>query len=146
MAYAFGVLRSLRAPKAKTVIWAHNYHLAKGENDGGRPMGIFLARDLGRSYVDFALTAHDIAIDWPGIGCGPIALRLDGSVEQRLHALGGQALVVDLAVPGGTSSPYLPPGEYFLGDIRSDPRQLYNGILYLEDSPKMTPLAWPSCR
>jgi erythromycin esterase len=145
MAAAFGVLRSLRAPKAKTVIWAHNYHLAKGENDGGHPMGIFLARSLGRSYVNFALTAHDIAIDWPNIGCGPISRILDGSVEQRLRDLGAQALVVDLAFPGA-SSPYLPPGEYFLGDIRIDPRQLYNGILYLETSPKMTPTAWASCR
>ena len=77
-------------------------------------MGIFLARDLGRSYVNFALTAYDIAIDWPGVGCGPPSrLRLDGSVEQRLHALGGQALLVDLAVPGDLRSPYLPPGEYF---------------------------------
>ena len=47
MAHAFGVLRSLRAPKAKTVVWAHNYHLAKGENDGGHPMGLFLAREPG---------------------------------------------------------------------------------------------------
>ena len=146
MAHAFDVLRSLRAPKAKTVVWAHNDHLAKGENGGGRPMGIFLARSLGRSYVNFALTAYNTSIDWTGLGCGlePL-LHLDGSVEQRLHDLGEQALVVDLAFRGA-SPPYLPPGEHFLGDIRIDPRQLYNGILYLEDSPKMTPLAWPSCR
>ena len=71
MAYAFGVLRSLRAPKAKMVVWAHNDHLAKVvHRRRAVPMGIFLARSLGTSYVNFALTAYNTAIDWTGLGCG----------------------------------------------------------------------------
>jgi erythromycin esterase-like protein len=145
MAYAFGVLRGQRFPKARTVIWAHNFHLAKEPLYGQHPMGSYLVQSLGKSYVDFALVAHQMNIDWLGVGCGPRDLPFPNSVENRLHELGPPTLLVDLAFPG-TTDPYLPPGEYGLGFYRMDPRQFYNGIFYLDISPKMTPLAWPSCQ
>jgi hypothetical protein len=109
-------------------------------------MGSYLARSLKKSYVNIALAAHEVDIDWPGIGCGSADPSPSGdSVEELLHALGEPTLLVDLAFPG-TREPYIPPGERELGDYLVNPPQLYNGILYLEVSPKMTPLAWPSCR
>ncbi len=145
MAYAFGVLRGLRFPKARTIVWAHNFHLARGTIAETQPMGSYLARSLKKSYVNIALVAHEVDIDWIGIGCGPAASPSEGSVEELLHALGEPTLLVDLAFPG-TRHPYIPPGERDLGDYPVNPSQLYNGVLYLEVSPRMTPLAWPSCR
>jgi erythromycin esterase len=146
MAYALQVLRNLRFPKVKVVVWAHNSHIARSVLPAGeRPMGSHLAAALGSSYVNLALTAHEVAIDWPGIGCGSVQVRTTGSVEEPLHALGEEALLVDLRFPG-TSDPYLPRGTYFLGSRSLVPHDLYTGIVYLERSPKMTPLSWRSCQ
>jgi erythromycin esterase-like protein len=145
MAYAFGVLRALRFPKAKTIVWAHNFHLAKGTITRKQTMGSYLAASLGKSYADIALVAHEVDIDWLRIGCGPADPPFPGSVEEILHALGEPALLVDLAFPG-TQDPYIPPGVRGLGYYFVNPAQLYNGVLYLDVSPKMTPLAWPSCQ
>jgi len=146
MAYAFQVLRAQRFPKAKVAAWAHNSHIARSVLPGGeRPMGSHLAAALGSNYVNLALASHEVAIDWPGIGCGAISVRTAGSVEEPLHQLGEAALLVDLRFPG-TDSPYLPRGNYYLGSRLLAPHDLYTGILYLESSPKMTPTAWRSCR
>jgi erythromycin esterase-like protein len=145
MAYAFGALRALRAPKARTVIWAHNAHLAKGMISNEHPMGSFLAQSLGSSYANFALAAHVMEIDWRGVGCGSATPTFRKSVEELLHALDKPALLVDLAFPGAPD-PYIPPGNLGLGYYVLDPHQLYNGVVYLDVSPKMTPLAWPSCQ
>ncbi len=145
MAYAFGVLRGLRFPNARTVVWAHNFHLAKGPLSGKVTMGSYLAQGLGKSYVDLALAAHETDIDWPGVGCGPANPPFPNSVEALLYALGEPTLLVDLAFPG-TQDPYIPPGLHRLGNLVMDPPQLYDGVLYLDVSPKMTPLAWPSCQ
>jgi len=145
MASVFGALRAVRAPKAKTVIWAHNAHLAKGRIGLKQPMGTFLAQSLGGSYADFALAAHEVDIDWLNVGCGLFEPPSLDSVEELLHALAEPALLVDLAFPG-TTDPYIPPRLLGLGYFLTIPQQSYNGIIYLDVSPKMTPLAWPSCQ
>jgi erythromycin esterase-like protein len=147
MAYAFQALRAMRFPRAKIAVWAHNSHISRAvhPSNGGRVMGMYLAESLKGNYVNLSLASYRTAIDWLSLGCGPIDVQLDGSVEAPLHDLGHAALLVDLDFRG-TSEPYLPPGEYFLGSRRMDPRAHYDGILYLEDSPKMTPTGWrPSC-
>ena len=146
MAYALRTLRALRFPKVKVVVWAHNSHIARGILPAGeRPMGSHLAAALGSSYANFALTAHEVSIDWPGVGCGSVLRPGASSIEEPLHALGEEALLVDLRFPG-TSDPYLPRGTYLLGGRSLVPHDLYTGILYLERSPKMTPTAWRSCQ
>jgi erythromycin esterase-like protein len=114
MAYAFGALRSLRAPKARTVVWAHNFHLAKGAIGNKQPMGSFLAQSLGSSYVNFALAAHEMEIDWINVGCGAATSPYLDSVEDLLYALDKPALLVDLAFPG-TTDPYIPSRTLGLG-------------------------------
>ncbi len=144
MAYAFLTLRSLRAPRARTVIWAANMHVSRFTlPDGSRPMGSFLAAALRRDYVSFALGAYETEIDYPQFGCGPV-VRPENTVEERLHELGENALLVDLAFPG-TRDPYLPRGFYDMNIGLMEPHRHYNGFLYLEHSPKMHPLQWPSC-
>ncbi len=145
MAYAFNVLRGLRFPNARTVVWAHNFHLAKRPVSGEVTMGSYLAQGLGKSYVDLALVAHETDIDWIGVGCGPFIPPFPNSVESLLYTLGEPALLVDLAFPGA-QAPFIPSGLRGLGNLVVDPPQLYDGVLYLDVSPKMTPLAWPSCQ
>jgi hypothetical protein len=108
-------------------------------------MGSHLATALGSSYVNFALAAFQTEIDWPGVGCGTALRPGEGSVEEPLHALGEEALLVDLRFPG-TSDPYLPHGAYSIGTRHVVPHDLYTGILYLERSPAMTPVNRLPCR
>jgi erythromycin esterase len=145
MAYAFMTQRALRAPKARTVIWAANMHVSRAPlPSGARPMGSFLAAALRRDYLSFALGAYEAEIDYPQFGCGLVERR-ENSVEERLHGLGEEALLVDLAFPG-TRTPYLPRGFYNMGEDLLEPHRDYNGIFYLEHSPKMHPLVWGACR
>jgi len=143
MAYAFLTLRALRFPKARTMIWAANLHVARAAlPNGARPMGSFLAAALGRNYLTFALTAYETEVDYPGFfPCGAVD-RPAGSVEERLHEIGEEALLVDL----GTRNPYLPSGVLPMGTFLLEPYRDFNGLFYLERSAKMHPLRWPSCR
>ncbi|HKH47224.1 MAG TPA: erythromycin esterase family protein [Thermoanaerobaculia bacterium] len=145
MAYAFLTQRALRAPRARTVIWAANMHVSRAVlPNGARPMGSFLAAALRRDYVSFALGAYETEIDFPGLPCGAVERR-ENTVEERLHELGEDALLVDLAFPG-TRDPYLPRGFYNMGIDLLEPHREFNGIFYLEHSPKMHPLRWNPCR
>jgi erythromycin esterase-like protein len=147
MAYAFQAIRRLRFPKAKVAVWAHNSHISKAPRpgDNGIPMGMHLASALGKSYVNLGLAAHEVSIDWPGIGCGPVDL-LGNSIEQILHDLGQGDLLVDLDFPGG-QPPLLSPGTFInLGNRRMVPRDHFDGLLYLEASPGMVPLRWAPCQ
>jgi erythromycin esterase len=142
MAYAFQAFRKLRHPRAKIAVWAHNSHIshAPRPGDGGIPMGMHLTRAFGRSYVNFGLAAREVAIDWPSVGCGRQSLG-SGSVEDVFHDVGQGDLLIDL------DGPLLEPGvNYLLGNRRMVPREHYDGVLYLEQSPKMTPLRWGSCQ
>lgn len=147
MAYAFQAIRGLRFPKAKVAVWAHNSHISKAPRpfDGGIPMGVHLARALGKGYVNLGLAAHDVSIDWPEVGCGPVELRGD-TLEQILHDLGSGDLLVDLDFPRGRP-PLLPPDTFImLGNAYMVPRNHFDGLLYLEVSPAMAPLRWAACR
>ena len=148
MAYTLMAIRSLRFPKAKTAVWAHNFHLARTVRtaDGPMSMGTYLDQALGSSYVNLALAASEVSIDWPSVGCGPVPPPGLSSMERMLDSLDGDYLLVDLRFPGG-DPPFLDPEHlYSLGGDLMIPRQQFNGILYLNRSPKMTPLTWPSCQ
>lgn len=147
MAYAFQAIRGLRFPKARVAVWAHNSHISKAPRpgDNGIPMGMHLASALGKSYINLGLAAHDVSIDWPGIGCGPVDL-LGNSIEQLLQDLGHGDLLVDLDVPG-VQPPLLSPGTFVrLGNRLMVPRDHFDGLLYLEVSPRMVPLRWAPCQ
>lgn len=148
MAYALRTLRALRFPKSKIAVWAHNSHVSRDAHpiNGGRPMGSFLAAALGAAYASVGLAAWEVGIDWPGVGCGLISVLTDGSAEQVLHNLGETALLLDLDFPGA-AEPLLEPGaSYYLGSRFMVPRQHFDGLVFLESSPKMTPTLRASCQ
>jgi erythromycin esterase-like protein len=144
MAYAFLTLRGLRFPKAKTVVWAANSHISRtGLPDGTRPMGSHLAAALGRNYVNFAITAYETRVHGSN-SCRTVAAP-EGSVEERFHDLGEEALFVDLAFPG-TRNPFLARGRYPMGWDTVEPHRNYTGLLFLEHAEAMNPLTWPACQ
>lgn len=99
----------MKAPGAKTVVWAANSHVARHELPRGeRPIGSHLADAFGDGYVTFALAAHHTEIDFPGFGCGPVR-RTPGSIEHKLAVLDEDALLVD------TRTRFLRRGNYTMG-------------------------------
>ena len=102
-------------------------------------MGSHLAAALGRGYVSFAVTAYETEIDFPGFGCGLVE-RTPGSVEDRLHKIGEEFLLMDMA-----RSNYLKRGTYPLGIFQFQPRKNFTGIFFLEHSERMTAVGRPPC-
>lgn len=79
------------------------------------------------------------------MGCGQAPIRTAGSAEKVLHDLGETALLLDLDFPGA-ADPLLARGaEYYLGSRPMVPHDHYNGLIFLETSPKMTPTRWVPC-
>jgi erythromycin esterase-like protein len=140
MAKVFFLLREKNFPKARTVVWGANIHVARAPvPNGARPMGSFLAAKLGGGYMSFALAAYHSEVD---TGRCEVREAVPGSVEDRLHALGEDALLVDLA----RSSYLRPRAIYEMGTYPFQPRRHFNGILFLETSERMRPIAWEPCR
>jgi erythromycin esterase-like protein len=140
MAKVFFLLREKNFPKAKTVVWAANIHVARAlVPNGALPMGSFLAAKLGRGYVNFALAAYHAELD---LGACEVREAVPGSIEDRLHKIGEDALLVDLA----RSKVLKPRAIYEMGTFPFQPRKHFNGILFLENSDRMVPTAWPPCK
>jgi erythromycin esterase-like protein len=141
MAYAFFAMQAMKAPGAKTVVWADNSHVARVTlPTGERPMGSYLATALGKGYVTFAIAAYTTEVDHPLAPCGAVK-RTPGSVEDRLNKLGKDALLLDT-----TRSRFLKRGTYTIGSWKAQPHKAYNGIIWLKHSAKMHPLLWPACQ
>ena len=110
-------------------------------------MGTLLRQSQGTRYLAIALGADETNVDW---GEGPTACGLvaaygrPGSYEQALRDLGLGDLLVDLRA-GGVVPGVLPDGEHALGDATIDIRSQFDALLYLDVSPKMSPLAWAPC-
>lgn len=148
MAYVVQAIRDLRFPHARTVLWAHNGHLAKDVDEAGYiavEMGTLLAKELKSQYAAIGLVARETYIDWRNVGCGlvddfPLTPR---TVESHFHGLGpGVGVLADLK-----HEKLFQSGAYYLvGSVPMRPVEQFDAILYLESSPKMHPLAWPSCQ
>jgi hypothetical protein len=72
----------------------------------------------------------------------PVRDAVPGSIEDRLHALGEETLLVDLA----RSSYLRPRAIYEMGTYPFQPRRHFNGIIFMETSERMQPTAWAPCR
>ena len=144
MAYAFHAMRAMKAPNAKTMVWAANSHVARRPLVTGEvPLGAHLANAFGSNYRSFALNAFTTEIDLPGFGCGPVARQPD-SLEDALALVlaaqgGAPAVLVD------TGSVILPPRVYATGIDQLRPHNEYNGLIFLDRSPKFHPLIWAPC-
>jgi erythromycin esterase len=144
MATTFQRIRKLKAGSARTAIWAHNSHIAKqsGLTMGLTTMGTFLDADMGHQYANVALTSAAPEINWRGLFCGPIYVQ-PSSAERRLQTLGEDFLLVDLDF-NGDQEPFLSDTPISIGYLWTLPRQQYDGLIYLHESPMMTPLRWPA--
>jgi erythromycin esterase len=148
MAYVAQAIHDVRFPRARTALWAHNAHLVKNADAtdfAGVEMGTLLAKTLKKKYAVIGLVAHETSIDWLDRDCGAVDLSTgDGSIEQDLLGFNAApGLLVDL-----TARPPVPqPGAtYTVGGASMVPVEQFNALLFLEVSPKMHPLAWPSCQ
>jgi erythromycin esterase-like protein len=139
MAKVFLYLRERDFPNAKAVVWAANMHVSKARMPNtGLPMGAHLAAALGRKYVNFAIAAWESGVDY---GLCDTYMGVPGSVEERLHDLGEDALLMDFS----KSNRLRRRGVYEMGSLRFRPRLDFNGILFLEKSERMMPLLWNPC-
>ena len=139
MAYAFHVRRAMKAPGAKTALWAADVHIAKNLlPEGQQPLGSHLEASLGADYVSFAITAFESEVPRAAGVCG-LADRHPGSAEERLAAYGHETL---LAVPRGARNDEVLPLGYWIYRPFAD----FDGIFFLEHSPSMTPLLYAPCR
>jgi erythromycin esterase-like protein len=151
MAYLAIALRELYFPHEKVMLWAHNGHLIRDTfayNGFVGGMGEHLDAELGRDYVAIGQAAYETSTDWATVGlCGVQDILLEPSIEGFLHDLDEPFLLLDLD-PRGSHPGFLDPDAvYSIGG--SDPlilRTHYDAVLYQDVSPKMDPLAWPSCQ
>lgn len=140
MAYAFHVRRAMKAPNAKTALWAADVHIAQNLlPNGEQPLGSHLEAVLGSDYVSFAITAYQTEVPRSAGVCG-LAERKPGSTEERLATYGHQTL---LARPrrGARQYPILPMGFFTFRPFAD-----FDGIFFLAHSPSMHPLLYPGCR
>ncbi|HEY0143848.1 MAG TPA: erythromycin esterase family protein [Thermoanaerobaculia bacterium] len=140
MAYAFHARRAMKAPNAKTALWAADIHVAQNRLPGGElPLGSHLETALGAGYVSFAITAYESYLPNPSGVCG-LAARTAGSAEEQLARYGHQTMLV--RPRGGAPQYQVMP----LGFRNFRPFADFDGIIFLARSPAMHPPGWPPCR
>lgn len=143
MAYAFHVMRGMNAPDAKTMVWAANSHVARAPLVTGEvPMGSHLADTFGEKYANFALNAFVTEVDYGT--CGEVQRQPD-SLEDALEPVRAaqNASIVLLDTRDGSS---LEHRVYASGIDQLRPHLEYDGIIFMDRSPKFRPLFRPPCR
>ena len=146
MAYVLRAMQSLRLPKnTKLVAWAHNFHVSKApmENHGlANTMGTFLSAMLGSKYFVVGLIGWQVSYDQPGGFCGTGRQPAPTSLEAKLHGLGEDHLLSDPKV----GSPVFDPGTAMpVSGFLVVPQDHYDAFVFLEESPRMTPVGRPPC-
>jgi len=149
MAAVFADARARSLAGKKTIVWAHNYHLAKqhtavtvGYPAGAKNMGEVVATEMGASYAAVALVGWDVQINWPGQGVGHLADPSADAYEVLLHALKHPSLFVRLdrttgPLAGDVSRPVGTPSEETIV-----PRHQFDAFFYVDVSPPMTHVGW----
>jgi len=140
MAYTFHLQRAMKAPGAKTVLWAADIHVAQNVVPNGvRPLGSHLEAALSGDYVSFAITAYESLLPSGTGACIPAA-RTPGSAEERLATYGYDTL---LARPrGGVKNYEVLPMGFFTFRPFAD----FDGVIFLKRSPAMRPILGQGCR
>jgi erythromycin esterase len=142
MAYAFHVMRAMSAPNAKTMVWAANSHVARGPLVTGEvTLGTHLGNFFGANYVTFALNAFVTEVDFGS--CGPVAREPD-SLEDALEPIRAAQNAPAILVETRGSS-ILTPRAYATGIDQLRPHLEYNGLIFMQHSPKFHPLLWAPC-
>jgi len=134
MAYDIDAFHDMLAPGKKTILWAHNAHLANNlaavpaEQGGFHNMGSYLMQRHGADYAPIALVGWNVVYHWPGQGIATIDQPIAGSGEDLLHAkFAGQAALVDL------HQSFFKPGQvYQLWQADMVPAEQYRGLIFLD--------------
>lgn len=146
MAEVFGRLRAAHFPDQKTVLWAHNFHVAHDHAAVGASvaapgvvtMGTFLKDKLDDDYQAVALIGYRVGVNWPGAAGWGIYDAHPSSAEGLLRGLGRQNLFIDLdAATGGF---FVPGDEYQFGHINTEliiPSDQYRAAFYIGYSEPM---------
>ena len=139
MAYAFHTRRAMKAPGAKTALWAADVHIAQHVLPNGEvPMGSHLEAAMWTDYSSFAITAFETEVP-RSAGVCMLTARTAGSAEERLSTYGHQTL---LARPrGGERQHQVMPMGFFTFRPFAD----FDGIFFIARSPSMYPLLYSSC-
>lgn len=154
MAHALRVLRERHAGGRKTAVCAHNGHLAHATHRAGlrgywmgavRGMGTLLREELGDRYRAVALTGSHVATRWPGKDVEPNEGpdNRSGSFDARLRRIGSPYAIVDPAAAEPARGLFGRPRKEWFGrpdQVRIAVREQFAAVLYLDESPAMTPL------
>lgn len=150
-AMAENLLWLLQGPLAgrKAIVWAHNYHLLRDalspgsaavlrENPAQGPMGLHLARALGKDFYVIGALAHHGRIGEAGEAAEEIKVPEPQSLEGLLHAVGKPRLLLnlrDLPADHWLRAP-ITAGIYFYEPQAAEVPRLYDAIFFLDE---MTP-------
>jgi erythromycin esterase-like protein len=149
MAAVFADARARALAGKKTILWAHNYHLAKqhsavteGYPPNAKNLGEIVATEMGATYAAIGLVGWDVQIAWPGVGDGHLADPSADAYEVLLHALRHPSLFVRLdrttgPLSGALSRPVGTPSEETIV-----PSQQFDAFFYVDVSPPMTHVGW----
>ena len=158
MAEVFIRIHRLRFSGLKTVIWAHNWHIAQNtpvmETDAefgvAASMGTHLAAELGTDYAPVALAAHRTRIHWPWFEPEPLEFVFSSGVEPRLHEYQRTALLVDSTAPAlcppdetclwTWPDRAITPSDWAMWEFVFDPPEQFRAVLFLDVSREMIPL------
>ena len=142
-------LRDRFYPDDAMVLWAHNAHLLRDSTtlvgglglSGAEMTGTRLAAELESDYVSLGLIGYDIDLTWFEPFDGPPA-DSPASLERALLGFDEDYLLVDLrhepsALPEGQSFDVGHPTQ---GVEPMIPAQQFDGLLFVAQSPGMTPV------
>ncbi len=134
-------MKSLLAPRTKTVVWAHNGHIARGfdkmpkGNLPGKNMGSVLAEYLGSDYFAIGLIGYDVKTNWPTPGGPPSVLpQRANTLPLILHQQGCRYLLLDAAKSFMNRGRLKIETDYQFPVMASDH---YDALLYLDYSAPM---------
>jgi erythromycin esterase len=157
MADVLELQRNTRFGGSKTIVWAHNLHIAErgellGGNRGGRNMGTFLGQRLASKYVPIGLVGYSVEVNrWPGAKPAPGleavedvyrgARNLFGGcppLEEQLHEEGHRFLLLDLK----KASDNLSSKRREVSGQCAKPGEHFRALLYVDHSAPMQALFW----
>ena len=147
MAYVLEEIRRLRHPNTKTIVWAHNTHIAEDLPNADTAygsvwgMGTLLKARLGGAYYAIALIGYDVEINWGRI-VAPAEPVAPDAVERILNDFDEPYILVDLAPPEQT--PFFDRTEYQLQGERMVPSEQFEALFFLAHSPAAVYVCDPS--
>lgn len=142
-------IKNIERPNTRTVLWAHNAHLAKNSDNISLPdyreyrMGVFLAQQLGKNYFPIAQIGYSVAVDDNDFYGTPSKITEQPkstdprSIEFIMHNFGSAGILADssgdLFLPGSYKSQWMTDALEFV------PAEQFNAYIFHEVSRMFIP-------